>query len=278
MKDLSVITVTHQSGQFIETQVFSVISGALKLSVEQIVVDNASTDDTSEVLDRLAPVLYKVIKNGENSGFAKANNQGVAHASGRYFLFLNPDMRVQEGSLDRLVEWMDAHPAVGISSCMLIDAMGEPLSASLPRKFPVVWRELLWLLRLDFLTSKAQKKGLEEPKEVEMVKGAFMLVRRELIEKLGFAFDPRYFLLYEDTDLCKEAKRLGYEITYLPDIQCTDFNSRSFAVKKSAWIYDCYSQSMLRYFRKWEPWYRWIWIALGIPIGCWLRFPPRTRK
>ncbi len=270
MKDLSVVTVTHQSAHFIEDQVFSVVSGALKCSVEQIVIDNASTDATLEVLDRLENMLAKVIKNAANVGFSVANNQGYAFAEGRYLLFLNPDMRVQEGSLDVLVEWMDAHPQVGISGCQLVDVLGQSL---MPRELPRWHRELLWLLRLDFLCRKktCTEQGVQF---VPMVKGAFMLVRRELIEKLGFAFDPRYFLLYEDTDLCREAKRLGFEIAYHSEVQCVDFNSRSFAVKSGVWIYRCFSESLLRYFRKWEPWYVWMWIALLIPLGYLLRFPP----
>ncbi len=264
MKDLSVITVTHQSALFIEDQVFSVISGGLKLSVEQFVVDNASSDGTLEILERL-PVT--AIKNRENRGFAAANNQAFAEAQGRYLLFLNPDMRVQEGSLDAMVERMDRNPEVGIGSCLLVDAVGRPLLTSRPRKLPRLFREILWLLRLDFLCRK-----FWESDEIEMVKGAFMLVRREFLEKLGFAFDPRYFLLYEDTDLCREAKRLGYKLAHYSDLCCVDFNSRSFALKKGEWIYRCFSQGMLRYFRKWEPWYAWIWIALFIPVGYLFRF------
>jgi GT2 family glycosyltransferase len=270
MKDLSVVTVTHQSAQFIEDQVFSVISGSLKLSIEQIVIDNASSDATLDVLDRLSH-LITVIKNEVNVGFAAANNQGLQFANGRYLLFLNPDMQVKEGSLDTLVDWMDSHPKVGITSCMLVDALGRALTMSYPKRLPRLSREILWLLRLNRREKKNQLKLEGEPQAVEMVKGAFMLVRRELIEKLGFAFDPRYFLLYEDTDLCREAQRLGYEISYHPSIQCVDFNSRSFSVKRGIWIYRCFTKSMLSYFFKWEPWYCWMWIALFIPIGYLLR-------
>jgi GT2 family glycosyltransferase len=273
MIDLSVITVTHQSAQYIEEQVFSVVSGALKLSIEQIVVDNASSDGTLRIIEGLSHVLAKVIQNETNVGFSAANNQGLEHAKGRYILFLNPDMRIKEGSLDSLVEWMDRHLEVGIASCQLVDVLGRPLIMSYPRKLPVLGREILWLLRLDFLNSKSKVEIGSREQEVEMVKGAFMLVRRKLIQKLGFAFDPRYFLLYEDTDLCREAKRLGYKIYFHPQIQCVDFNSRSFAMKKGVWIYRCFSQSMLKYFRKWEPWYRWIWLLLLIPTGYLLRFP-----
>lgn len=275
MKDLSVITVTHQSALFIEEQVFSVISGGLKLSMEQIVVDNGSIDGTLGILQNLSEMVAR-IENPSNIGFSAANNQALAQANGRYLLFLNPDMRVQEGSLDWLVDWMDRHPETGISSCLLVDCVGRPLTTSFPRQLPRLFREALWLLRLDFLCSKSWKREISA--EPEMVKGAFMLVRRELVEKLGFAFDPRYFLLYEDTDLCREAKRLGYKIAFHPQVCCVDYNSRSFATKSGEWIYRHFSKSMLKYFCKWEPWYCWVWIALLVPIGYILRFPPWKRK
>jgi len=265
MKDLSVITVTHQSALFIEEQVFSVISGGLKISVEQIIVDNASTDGTEEILDRLEMPERIVLKNKENLGFAAANNQALVFAHGRYLLFLNPDMKVQEGSLEEIVGWMDKNEDVGICSCMLVDGSGVALRKNSARRLPSLFGEILWLLCLRI----GEGKGLEP----EMLKGAFMMVRRELVNKLGFAFDPRYFLLFEDADLCREAKRLGYKIAMLPQFFCVDHNSRSFSVKPPKWIYHHYSKSMLQYFRKWERWYCWLWIAGLIPIGRWLRFP-----
>jgi GT2 family glycosyltransferase len=273
MKDLSIITVTHQSAAFIEDQVFSVISGAFKLSIEHIIIDNASSDGTPEVLDRLSHVLAKVMKNSVNIGFSAANNQALDFAQGRYLLFLNPDMRVKEGSLEALVEWMDHHPEVGLSSCMLVDPLGIPLEGGGKRDLPRLSSEILWLMRLNL-----PRRKTKDVEEVEMVKGAFMLVRKEIVEKLGFAFDPRYFLLYEDADLCREVSHLGYKIAFHSQIQCMDFNSRSFAVKGSSWIFRCFSQSMLRYFRKWNPWYCWIWIAILIPVGYILRLPSWKRK
>jgi GT2 family glycosyltransferase len=271
MSDLSVITVTHQSALFIEDQVFSVVSGAMKTAVEQIVVDNASTDGTQGVLKGLKGVLAKVVENGENVGFAVANNQGLVSAEGRYVLFLNPDMRVQEGSLDVLVEWMDAHPKAGICSCLLVDGMGRPLEMGFPRPLPRFWKEVMWLLRLDGLWKEKKKRDWKEVCEVEMVKGAFLLARKELLMRLGFGFDPRYFLMYEDTDLCREIQKMGYGVFFHPGVQCVDYNSRSFSVKTGEWIYGCFSEGMLRYFQKWESWHRGVVIALLIPIGRWLR-------
>ncbi len=269
MSDLSVITVTHQSAPFLEELVFSVRLGAMKCSVEHVIVDNGSTDGTGEKLETEYGEFVRVIRNEDNRGFSAANNQGVALATGRYLLFLNPDMRVQEGSLDRLVEWMERHPMCGIASCLLVDPLGRVLQHSLPRSFPKWWREVLWLLRLDGWGRREYQVRGEEV--VEMVKGAFMLVRREVVEKLGFAFDPRYFLMFEDTDLCREVKRLGYQVVFHPDVQCIDYNSRSFATKSGKWIYRHFTRSMFVYFQKWEGWPVALLIAICIPIGALLR-------
>lgn len=274
MKDLSIITVTHQSALFIEDLVFSVPLAGTLIESEHMIVDNGSTDGTVEILKGLTGYLKEVILNEENLGFSVANHQGISLSEGRYFLFLNPDMCLKEGSLDQMVQWMDAHQEVGIASCLLVDVFGRPLKVGRPRRLPVVWREVLWLLRCHKLLREEINMEIgKEWREVEMVKGAFMLVRRSLVEELNRAFDLRYFLMFEDADLCQEARQRGYRVAHLPFIECIDLNSRSFAVKSGPWIYEHFTRGMLSYFRKWEPWYLWVWIACCIPIGKLLRFP-----
>jgi len=99
-----------------------------------------------------------------------------------------------------------------------------------------------------------------------------MLTRRTFLEQLGFAFDARYFLTYEDIDLCREAKRLGYKVMYYPAISCIDYNSKSFSQKPFLWIYRQVSRGMYLYFRKWGPRYVWIFIILFTPIGYFIRY------
>jgi len=274
MTDLSVITVTYSSKPFIEDQVMSVLTSSGSLNYEQWIVDNHSKDGTADwIEERLLPYVH-LIKNGENRGFSFANNQAVSRSFGRYFLFLNPDMRICEGSLDQLVSWMDAHPEAGLMGCKLLNEAGELYGHGQPKPFPSFLKEFLWLLRLDFLYPQKQKFfDSEQEQEVDMVRGAFMLVRREVVEALGWGFDPRYFILFEDTDLCREVKRLRYKVVYSPKMTCIDLNSRSFALCSGKWIYKEFSKSMLQYFQKWHPFYQGILIALAIPIGLLLRTP-----
>lgn len=273
MIDLSIITVTHQSADCIEDCILSVISGALKIATEHFIVDNASTDATVALIENSCSSFVTLIKNEKNLGFSAANNQAVVHARGRYVLFLNPDMKVEEGSLDRIVEWIEGRSDVGIAGCKLIDPLGTLLVRRSPFFFPRLKESLCWLVCLIFCEKHYEwRHTCLEEKQVDVVIGAFMLVRKELIDQLGYAFDPRYFLTYEDTDLCKEAADLGYKVMYYPKIRCIDYGSLSFKKKNGLWIYRQLARGMYLYFRKWEPWYAWMCVALCIPVGYIVRY------
>lgn len=279
--DLSVITVTWNAAEKIKEQMQSVREGCEKNSWEQILVDNGSRDDTADVIlssataggaKNLSPDI-KLIANAENTGFAAANNQGVKIAQGDFLLFLNPDMKVEKGGLDKLVEWLKKHPDAGLVSCKLTDAGGNFNPMANPRRWPTVWNQAALLLKLphlfpsilnDYLMKDFE---LNKEQEVDSVRGSFMLVRREIVERLGWAFDPRYFIWFEDVDLCREVKRLGYKVMYTPIVSCVDYVGQSFVKQDTLWKQKNFTKSMLTYFQKWEPRYKWILIWLLRPIG-----------
>jgi len=87
------------------------------------------------------------------------------------------------------------------------------------------------------------------------------------VEKLGWGFDPRYFIWYEDVDTCREVKKLGYKVMYTPIISCVDYVGQSFKKRTTLWKQKEFTRSMLTYFKKWEPAYKWVWIALVRPVG-----------
>lgn len=266
--DLSIITVTHHSRDYIEDLVFSVMMSCFSIHFEHIIIDNASKDGTAEYIENHFAEHVTLIKNEENVGFSRANNQALQIARGRFLLFLNPDMCVKQGNLDHFIQWMDANPDVGLAGCKLLDPLGKESMDGRPKAFPNLSSALLWLVRLDSLFRREQIfLDTQSPQDVEAVKGAFLLVRREVVQKLGWGFDPRYFLLFEDTDLCREVHKLGYRNVYYPDLACIDYISRSFSIKSGKWIYREFTKSMLKYFRKWHPWYQWMCVALLIPLG-----------
>ncbi len=253
---LSVITVTWNSKDFILKQIQSVKDAVKNNSIEQIVVDNGSADGMAEVITEKFPDV-RVIVNKENKGFGAANNQGVLISKGEYVLFLNPDMVLHPGSLDMFVEWMDKNTGVGIASPRLLDKQGNFNRDTAPRRFPRVWEQLAIVLKLPHvfprLLDAYRMKGFDSSREqeVDSVQGSCMLVRRELIEKLGYAFDPRYFIWFEDVDLCREANRLGFMVMYTPVISAIDYSGQSFKKRTTWWKQKQFITSMIVYFRKW---------------------------
>lgn len=253
---LFIITVTYNSKETIVEQVRSVVAACAGLACEQIVVDNGSTDGTVEPLKNSSA---KVIENKKNRGFAAANNQGVKEAGGDFLLFLNPDMKFLKGErLAQWIDWMRANPQVGISGCKLVNEKGELNVDATPRRFPRAWELLVIFFKLPHLFPKLlngylyRDRDFTKEQEVDSVRGSCMLVRRELIEKLGKAFDERYFIWFEDVDLCREAYRLGYKVMYTPVISCVDLVGQSFKKKPPLWKQWHFWRSASRYVRKWS--------------------------
>ncbi|MBD3311470.1 MAG: glycosyltransferase [Candidatus Magasanikbacteria bacterium] len=270
--DLSIITVTWNSADKIAEQISSVVLGAAGLNYEQIIVDNGSTDNTTQIIeDKFKNV--KLIKNKGNKGFSAANNQGVKTSSGKFILFLNPDMRLKEDSLKKIVDWMEEKNDVGIAGCKLIDKNGEFDFDAGPRRFPKTREMLAMIFKIHHIFPNILDNYLmknfdpELEQEVDSLRGSFMLVRRELIEELGWGFDPRYFIWFEDVDLCREAKKHGYKVVYTPIITCVDYVGSSFKKRESLWKQKQFTKSMFKYFKKWKPWYSWVWIAMFRPVG-----------
>lgn len=255
--DISIITVAWNSAELIGEQIKSVKNGCKNISFEQFVVDNGSIDKTTEIIGREFSEV-KLIKNSENKGFAFSNNQAAKLAQGEFLLFLNPDMRVAEGSLDKMTEWMRCHPDAGLASCKLINENGNLNKDAQPRHFPTVWDQAAIILKLPHLFPAIINRYLfkdfdaESEQEVDSVRGSFMIVRREVYEKLGWAFDPRYFIWFEDVDLCREVKKMGLKVVYTPIISCVDYVGQSFKKKTTLWKQKQFIKSMALYFWKWR--------------------------
>lgn len=277
---LSIITVTWNSSSYIGAQIQSVMRACKNISYEQIVVDNASSDDTPNRLKSFVSVQY--IQNLENKGFGYANNQAAKIAQGEYLLFLNPDMQLEEESLSTLYNWVKKYPRVGIAGIKLVDENGKFNIAAQPRRFPKLWEQLALIFKIPHIFPRLFRSYFyndfdpDKEREVDAVQGACMLVKKEVIDQLGFAFDPRYYIWYEDVDLCREVQRLGFQVVYTPVISAVDFVGQSFKKQKTLWKQIQFTRSMLIYFQKWEPWYKWMWIALFRPIGIVLAFVKDT--
>jgi GT2 family glycosyltransferase len=196
------------------------------ISMEVIVIDNGSQDGSGDEVRKAFPLVH-LIENGKNLGFAKAANQGLQRASGRYALLLNPDTQVKHGAINRLVSFMDIHPEAGIAGAQLLNSDGSPQNSI--AIFPSLATELLNKSVLRWLFPKAfpgKGKGHYEPIEVDSVIGACMIVRKDAIEQVGL-LDEDYFLFLEETDWCYRMKREGWNVYHLPQVEIYHFQGKS---------------------------------------------------
>lgn len=257
--DVSVLTVTWNSAEHIANQIASVKEAAAGAEFEQLLFDNASDDGTITIIRQKFPNLYFLSYN-KNKGFGFANNQLAKQAKGRYFLLLNPDMKMPPDSLRKLITWADQHPRAGIVGCKLVTPDGDFNKKTAPRRFPTLLDQLIILMKLPhfFPNSVARylMKDFDDNAEqrVDAVQGSLMLIRRELYEKLGRLFDPRYFIWFEDVDLCREAAARGFEVWYTPVVSVVDYSGQSFQKRSFFWKQKHFITSLFRYFQKWGLW------------------------
>ena len=217
--DLSVCLVSWRTWEDLRACLLS-LGEQPGLSLEIVVVDNASGDGTVERLREAFPQA-RVVANETNRGFAAACNQGLALASGRYRLLLNPDTWVPPGGLAELVAWADQHPRAGLVGPQLRYPDGR-LQYSC-RHFPTLTAGLLRNTLLGRLFPHAASVSdylmadwdHAQARKVDWVSGAAMLIRRELYEQIG-PLDEGFFWGSEDVDYCWRAPQAGWEVWYTP--------------------------------------------------------------
>lgn len=222
--DVSVVILNYNTVSLTRTCLQTVFGSKLgKYSMEVIVCDNGSSDESKEMIRREFPQSI-LIDNKKNLGFAGGNNPGIKRAKGRYILLLNTDTEVSKNTLRVMLEFMDAHPSVGASTCklLLVDGTIDP---ACHRGFPTPWAAFSYFLKLEQLLSKSRLfaqyhqgyKNFETIHEVDVISGAFFLVRREVVAQIGM-LDEEYFFYGEDMDWCYRIKEAGWKIMYNPTV------------------------------------------------------------
>jgi GT2 family glycosyltransferase len=225
--DLSVVIVNYNVKYFLEQCILSVQAASKKISVEIIVVDNNSTDGSCELLQQKFPQV-NLIQNKENTGFSKANNQGVKIAKGKYVLILNPDTIVAEDTLTKILNFAKTKQNLGILGVKLIDGAGNFLPES-KRGIPtpqVAFNKLFGISSKQ--TGKYYATHIDENETgvVEILVGAFMLMKRSIyIEVKGF--DEDYFMYGEDIDLSYKVLNKGYQNYYFSETEVVHYKGES---------------------------------------------------
>lgn len=283
--DLSIIIIPWNVRDLVRENLKSIYKNTSNIEFEVFAVDNDSRDGTADMIRKEFPRVYPVksgeagakqfngvnlIANNYNAGFARANNQAIKEARGRYILLLNPDMRVLPGTLEGMVKWMDAHSEAGVAGCHLVKENRETVPHI--RRFPTVWDQLAIVLKSPHIFPSVLNKYLckdfdyIKEQEVDSIRGSFFMIKREVIEKIG-ALDERYFIWFEEVDFCRRVRQDGWKVIYTPTAECVDYVGKSFAQVKRGVTQKYFRDSMLKYFKKWHPgWQYWV-LKIAWPIG-----------
>ena len=235
--DLSVIIVNYNVKFFLEQCLKSVFRSGKDLDMEVIVVDNNSVDGSVNMIKEKFPQV-KLIANKENTGFSKANNQGINISSGKYVLILNPDTIVEDDTLPKVVKFMDENPDAGGLGVKMLDGNGRFLPES-KRSLPTPAVAFYKIFGLSSLFPKSKIFGkyhlgyLDNNKthQVEILPGAFMLVRRKVLDEIGY-LDEDFFMYGEDIDLSWRIIKAGYKNYYFPETRIIHYKGES--TKKSS--------------------------------------------
>jgi len=229
---LSVIIVNYNVKHFLEQCLFSVLKAAEKIETEIIVVDNHSADGSVQMVSEKFPNV-QLIANDKNLGFSAANNIGIKKSKGKYILLLNPDTVVEEDSFYKTVNYMDAHPDTGGLGVKMIDGKGHFLPES-KRGLPtpgVAFYKIFGISRL-FPKSKAFNRyhlgylSPDEIHEVEILSGAFMLLRKSVLNEIGL-LDDTFFMYGEDIDLSYRITQAGNKNIYFPETTIIHYKGES---------------------------------------------------
>ena len=234
---LSIIIVNYNVEHFLEQCLHSVLKASENISNEVIVVDNSSVDG-SVAMVRKKFSQVKLLVNEKNLGFSAANNQAIKTATGEYVLLLNPDTVVQEDTFEKTIRFMEAHADGGGLGVMMLDGKGNFLPES-KRGLPtpsVAFYKVFGFAAI-FPNSKAFGKYhlgyLDKNKthEVDVLAGAFMLIRRSVLDKIGL-LDETFFMYGEDIDLSYRITQAGYKNYYFPETRIIHYKGES--TKKSS--------------------------------------------
>jgi GT2 family glycosyltransferase len=274
--DVSIVIVAFNTRDVLRECLQAMYREAGPVSCEIVVVDNASRDGSAEMVEAEFPDV-RLIRSDNNLGFAGANNLAFPVTNGRYIVLLNSDAFVQPGALELSVSHMDANPRVGLGGGRLVGRDGSWQPSA--RMFPSLLNDLLMMSGLankypnSNFFGRADRTYADplEPGPADWVPGAYSIIRRDVLERVGY-FDRRFFLYYEEVDLCRRIKATGYDVWYWPDIVVVHLGGESaktlkhlrvssFGLQLTLWR----MRSQLLYYRKHHG-LRGAWSAMMVEV------------
>lgn len=213
MPTVSVVIVNWNTRALLQACLRSLPCEAEGLQLEVIVVDNGSTDDSAAMVEAEFPQV-RLIRNADNVGFVRANNQGLATASGEFLFMLNSDTEVRPGAIERLVEVVGSDRAIGAAGPRLLNSDGTvqesfgPFPSAVFRLFPSRFES--------GYRHRIEQRAQDGTADVDWLAGAAVMTRREVLERVG-PLDERYYMWYDDLDWAQKLRQAGYQRVFAPD-------------------------------------------------------------
>jgi len=268
--DLSIVIVNWNTKEYLLRCLGSIFKLGQRMNWEVIVIDNGSQDGSGMEVKKSFPFVH-LVENEKNLGFAKAANQGLQKASGRYALLLNPDTQVKGEAIEQLRSFMETHLEAGVAGPQLLNSDGSKQNSI--ANYPSLATELLNKSLLRWLFPKkfpGKERDYSEPVEVDSVIGACMIVRRDAIDQVGL-LDEDYFLFLEETDWCYRMAKVGWKIYHVPQAEVDHFQGKSAeTVKKRARVE--FYRSRYHFFKKNRGSLQWFILLCGLMIRLGFEF------
>ena len=224
-----------------------------QITTEVWVVDNVSTDGSAQMVREQFSWVH-LIENQENIGFAGANNQAIRHSNGRAVLLLNPDTEIKPGALQTMIEFLETHPTVGAVGPHTLNPDLTLQESTYP--LPTLAREAWRLFHLDkfrpFGIYPMREWDQTEPRDVDVLLGACILLRRIVIDKVG-PMDPSFFMYSEEVDLCYRIQKGGWRLFWVPAAKIIHYGGQSTQQVRAKMFLQLY-RSKLHFFRKHYGW------------------------
>ena len=281
-ESVCVVIVNYNGGATLTECVRSLLASTVRVGI--VVSDNGSQDDSiaylrASVTDTLQ---LSIVENGRNLGFAKANNIALARCRNDYVLVLNPDSIVEPDTLEKMIEVMERHPEAGMASCLIVNSDGSE-QVGCRRLVPTPWRSMVQVLHLHQVIKNHPRfqsftmAGLplpRVPEPVEAISGAFMLVRREVLEAVG-PMDENYFLHCEDIDWCMRVRQAGWKILFVPHVRVVHWKGLS---SRASPVFIEYHKhrGMVRFYSKFFRHQYPGALMVLVVMAVWLRFFAKT--
>ena len=249
--DLSVVIVNYGTFELTKNTINSILEYSYPFSVEIIVVDNASPDDSLSKLEQYFNDKVKFIPSKTNNGFAAGNNQALKIADSKYILLLNSDTLVWENTLENIYDYMENNPDVGACGCQVL-LEDNTLDKACKRSFPNVKNSFFRLFHIP-TKSRDDNYNLDDLDddgiyEIDCLTGAFIFTRKEVLDDIGL-LDETFFMYGEDIDFCYRIKDAGWKIVYYGKNKITHFKGASSKKQRPKLIYEFY-RAMYIYYKK----------------------------